>query len=360
MNRRDLLTRIAPTAAAAALASPALAQSSPQIRWRMQSSFPKSLDTVFGGATFLAKRVADLTEGRFQLQVFAGGEIVPPLQVLDGVQKNTIEVGHTAGFYYLGKSPALGFDTGVPFGLTPRQHVAWMRHGGGLDLMREVYAPFNVVQFPCGNTGAQMGGWFRKEIRSVDDLKGLRMRAAGFLGTVYSKLGVTVQQLPAGDVYPALERGTLDAVEWVGPYDDEKLGFNKAAQYYYGPGVMELGASLCAIVNTDRWKELPEQYKLAFEVACADAYQDMLAKYDANNVLALRRLVAAGTQVRFWPREVMQALQKATTEALQDIANRDATFAKVYAAWKTFRDDQILWSSVNDGAAANFLISNRT
>jgi TRAP-type mannitol/chloroaromatic compound transport system substrate-binding protein len=281
--------------AASALAAPAIAQSTPPVvRWRMQSSFPKSLDTVFGGATYLAQRVSKLTEGRFEIQPFAAGEIVGGLQVLDAVQNGTIDCGHTAGFYYLGKSPALVFDTGVPFGMTPRQHTAWMRYGGGLELMREMYAPFGVIQFPAGNTGAQMGGWFRKEIKTVDDLRGLRMRAAGFLGTVFAKLGVVVQQIPAGDIYPALERGVLDAVEWVGPYDDEKLGFNKIASFYYGPGVMELGASIAMIVGTAKWNELPPLYKEAFETACADANQDMLAKYDAYNVQALRRLVGAG------------------------------------------------------------------
>lgn len=360
MKRRDLITG-AGAAAASALAAPALAQSAPPVvRWRMQSSFPKALDTVFGGATYLAQRVSKLTEGRFEIQPFAAGEIVGGLQVLDAVQNGTIDCGHTAGFYYLGKSPALVFDTGVPFGMTPRQHTAWMRYGGGLELMREMYAPFGVIQFPAGNTGAQMGGWFRKEIKTVDDLKGLRMRAAGFLGTVFSKLGVVVQQIPAGDLYPALERGVLDAVEWVGPYDDEKLGFNKIASFYYGPGVMELGASIAAIVATAKWNELPQLYKEAFETACADANQDMLAKYDAYNVQALRRLVGAGVQLRFWSNDVMKALQVATNESFAETAARDESFKKVHAAWKAFRDEQLLWSSVNDGAAAQFLNTNRS
>jgi len=360
MRRRDLMTA-GGAVAASALAAPAIAQSTPPVvRWRMQSSFPKSLDTVFGGATYLAQRVSKLTEGRFEIQPFAAGEIVGGLQVLDAVQNGTIDCGHTAGFYYLGKSPALVFDTGVPFGMTPRQHTAWMRYGGGLELMREMYAPFGVIQFPAGNTGAQMGGWFRKEIKTVDDLRGLRMRAAGFLGTVFAKLGVVVQQIPAGDIYPALERGVLDAVEWVGPYDDEKLGFNKIASYYYGPGVMELGASIAMIVGTAKWNELPPLYKEAFETACADANQDMLAKYDAYNVQALRRLVGAGVQLRFWSNDIMKALQTATNEAFAETAARDESFKKVHAAWKAFRDDQVLWSSVNDGAAAQFLNANRS
>jgi TRAP-type mannitol/chloroaromatic compound transport system substrate-binding protein len=204
-----------------------------------------------------------------------------------------------------------------------------------------------------------MGGWFRKEIKTVDDLKGLRMRAAGFLGTVYSKLGVVVQQFPAADIYPALERGTLDAVEWVGPYDDEKLGFNKVASFYYGPGVMELGASLCFLGNEARMAELPPQYREALESACAEANLDMLAKYDAFNMQALRRLIAANVQLRLWPNDVMKALQTATTESFNEFAAKDATFARVHQQWKAFRDDQILWSSINDGAAERFLASNR-
>jgi len=358
MKRRDML-KFGVAGGAAAVAAPALAQSQPTIRWRMQSSFPKSLDTVFGGATTIAQKVSKLTDGKFEIQVFSAGEIVGPLQVLDAVQIGTIEAGHTAGFYYIGKMPALVFDTGVPFGLTPRQHNTWMRYGGGLELMRDLYKQFNVVQIPCGNTGAQMGGWFRKEIKTVDDLKGLRMRAAGFLGSVFSKLGVVVQQIPAGDVYPALERGTLDAVEWVGPYDDEKLGFHKVANNYYAPGVMELGASLCFIGNEAKMRELPAQYREALEAACAEANLDMLAKYDAYNIQALRRLLAANVQLRFWSNDIMKALQTATAEAMQEFSARDANFARVHQQWKAFRDDQVLWSAVNDGAAERFLAANR-
>ena len=359
MKRRDVVKLGASAVIGGAVAAPAIAQGAPAIRWRMQSSFPKSLDTVFGGAQYLSGRVAKLTDGKFDIQVFGAGEIVGPLQVLDAVQNGTIDCGHTAGFYYVGKAPALVFDTGVPFGLTPRQHMAWMRYGGGLELMREMYGQQGVVQVPCGNTGAQMGGWFRKEIKTVDDLKGLRMRAAGFLGTVFAKLGVVVQQIPAGDLYPSLERGVIDAVEWVGPYDDEKLGFNKVATYYYGPGVMELGASLAAIVPTEKWNALPPLYREAFEAACADAYTDMLAKYDAYNMQALRRLLSVGVQLRFWSNDIMKALQNATNEAFAETAAKDANFKRVHAAWKTFRDEQILWSSVNDGAAAQFLNANR-
>lgn len=347
------------TAAALASASPlANAQGAPTVRWRMPSSFPKSLDTVYGNAVVIADTVKRLTDGKFTITPFGAGELVPPLAILDAVQDKTVECGHTAGFYYLGKEPALVFDTGVPFGMTPRQHTAWMMHGGGLDAMRAVYAKFNVVQIPCGNTGAQMGGWFRKEIKSPDDLKGLRIRTPGFLGKVYAKLGATAIVLPGSEIYPALEKGTLDAVEWVGPYDDEKLGLSKVTKFYYGPGVMELGASLAFLVNKEAWEQLPDAYKMALEVACTQAAADMLAKYDTNNVIALKRLVASGVQLRYWPKSVMDAMRRATQDVIE-AESSNALFKNIYGHWKTFLDDQIVWASVNDGAAEQYLIANR-
>lgn len=361
MNRRHLLVASAAAGAAAAtvIAAPSVAQSLPQVRWRMPTSFPKSLDTVHGAAETIAKRVEALTEGKFQIRVFAAGEIVPPLQVLDIVQNETVECGYTAGFYYIGKNPALAFDTGIPFGLTPRQHSAWMYEAGGLELMRSVYADFNVISFPAGNTGAQMGGWFRRQIRTVEDFKGLRIRAAGMLGHIYGRLGAVAQQIPGSDVYLALEKGVLDAVEWVGPYDDEKLGFQKVATYYYGPGVLELGASLGFIVGTKAWEKLPSQYQEALRLACREAESGLLAQYDARNVPALRRLIAGGAKLSSWSGDIMKAMQAASRDMLQEFAAKDATFKRVYDQWRPFRDDQHLWLAINDGAAETFLYSNR-
>jgi len=361
MQRRRLLSSAAIGATATGLlAAPAYVQAQPAIRWRMPSSFPKALDTVWGNAEMIAARVKDLTDGKFIISASPAGELVPPLQVMDAVQEGTTECGHTAGFYYLGKEPALVFDTGLPFGLTPRQHYAWLKYGGGMELMREVYGRFNVLPIPAGNTGAQMGGWFTRPIQTVNDLKGLRIRTPGFLGQVYTKLGAVPQQIAGGDVYTSLERGTIDAVEWVGPYDDEKLGFHKVASYYYAPGVMELGASLCFIVNKEAWGRLPGQYRAALESACSDASIDMLAKYDARNIQALKRLVAAGAKVTSWPVPVMKAMQKATEDVIKENAAKSQSFAKVLANWRPFKEDQILWSSVNDGAAERFLHQNRT
>ena len=356
MKRRALMT----AGAAVALAAPAAhAQVAPKVRWRMPSSFPKTLDSVYGGATAIASIVGELTEGRFEITASGGGEVVPPLSVLDAVQAGTVECGHTAGFYYVGKESALVFDTGVPFGMTPRQHMAWMQQGGGLELMREVYGRFNVVQLPCGNTGAQMGGWFRKEIKQVQDFKGLRMRVPGLLGKVYAKLGAVPTQLAGSDVYPALEKGVLDAAEFVGPYDDEKLGIAKVAKFYYGPGVMELGASLTFIANRSAWEALPPSFKAALAAACAQANVDMLAKYDARNMAALKRIVGAGAKVSFWPRPVMDAMLGATQAVMKEEAAANPVFAKVHSHWRAALDDLQHWSSINDGAAEQYLLSAR-
>ncbi|NTV11301.1 MAG: twin-arginine translocation signal domain-containing protein, partial [Zoogloea sp.] len=236
MERRSFLKHAGAGLAAGATAAPAFAQSAPTIKWRLASSFPKSLDTIYGAAEIVARRVATATGGKFQIQVFAGGEIVPGPGVLDAVKDGTVECGHTCSYYFVGKDPTFAFDTAMPFGLNSRQQTAWMLEGGGLELMREFMKGYNIVNFPGGNTGAQMGGWFRKEIKSLADLKGTKMRIAGIAGQVMARLGAVPQQIPGSDIYPALEKGTIDAAEWVGPYDDQKLGFNKVAKYYYYPG----------------------------------------------------------------------------------------------------------------------------
>src|SRR3954471_22780440 len=258
MERRSFLKKAAVGASVGAVAAPALAQALPTINWRLASSFPKSLDTIFGAADTFTKRVSQLTGGKFTIRSFAGGEIVPGLQVMDAVSAGTVEMGHTASYYYFGKDPTFAFATAVPFGPNQRLNQAWYMLGGGRELMNEFYKSYNVTSFLAGNTGCQMGGWFRKEINTVDDLKGLKMRIGGFAGRVMQKLGVVPQQLAGGDIYPALEKGTIDAAEWVGPYDDEKLGFYKVAPHYYYPGWWEGGPMLLGIVNLDKWNSLPK------------------------------------------------------------------------------------------------------
>jgi TRAP-type mannitol/chloroaromatic compound transport system substrate-binding protein len=355
MKRRLFLKAAGVGAAASTLAAPAIAQSMPEIKWRCASSFPKSLDTIFGASEVMAKRVASATDNKFQIRVFAGGEIVPGLQVVDAVQAGTVECGHTANYYYVGKDPTFAFDTAIPFGLNARQQNAWMYLGGGLEIMREFFKDYNIMQIPCGNTGCQMGGWFRKEIKTVKDLEGLKFRIGGFAGQVLAKLGVVAQQLAGGDIYPALEKGTIDAAEWVGPYDDEKLGFNKVAKYYYYPGWWEGGPQLSLMVNIAQWNQLPKHYQSVLEAACAEANVWMVAKYDAVNPAAMRRLIAGGAVLRPFSREVMEACLKAANELYAETAAKNAKFKKVYDSWAKFRDDQLLWFRVAEGQFDNFM-----
>jgi len=360
MKRRAFFKGAGLGLAAASVAAPAIAQSQPEVKWRLTSSFPKSLDTLFGGADFMAKRVAELTDGKFQIRVFAAGEIVPALQALDAVQNATVEACHTASYYFIGKDPTFAFDAAVPFGPNTRQQQSWMVHGGGLELMREFFKDYGAIQFPCGNTGAQMGGWLRKEIKTVEDMKGLKFRIGGFAGMVMSKLGVVPQQIPGGDIYPALEKGTIDAAEWVGPYDDEKLGFHKVAPFYYYPGWWEGSTQISTLVNLKAFDALPPSYRAALQSACAEANTWVMTKYDVENPVALRRLIASGTQLRAWPRPVMEACYKAAQEVCEETAAKNPKFKKIYEAWKVFRDEQILWFRVAEGTYDTFMVSQST
>ena len=352
MQRRKFLTSAGAGLAAGAAVIPTLTSAQtavlPTIKWRMTSSFSKSLDTIFGGAETIAKRVKSATGGKFEIQVFAAGEIVPAFSAMDAVKDNTVECCHTAPYYFFGKDPTFAFGCAIPFGMNARQQNAWMYHGGGMALVREFLKDYNIINFPAGNTGAQMGGWFRKEIKTVADLKGLKFRIGGTGGLPLAKLGVVPQQIAAADIYSALEKGTIDAAEWVGPYDDEKLGFYKIAKYYYYPGWWEGGPELDLFVNIKQWEALPPEYKSILESACAEANIDMLAKYDASNPAALKRLVGNGVQLRAFSKDIMNACYKATVDTYEEIAAKNAKFKKIYDSWKTFRDDQILWFRVTE------------
>lgn len=356
MKRRAFLKS---SAAALALtpAAPAIAQTQPTVKWRMASSYPKSLDILQGSTVRVARRVAELTDGHFQIQTFAAGEIVPPLQVLDAVQNGTIESGGTPSFFYVGKDPTFAFDTAIPFGLNTRQQTAWVMEGGGLQLMRDFYKDYNVIHFPAGNTGAQMGGWFRKEIKTLEDLRGLKMRIAGLGGQVIARLGVVPQNIPPGDLYAALERGTIDAAEWIGPHDDERLGFAKIAKYYYYPGWWDPCAQTNVFVNLDHWGKLPKTYQAALEVACAEVHGWMVAAYDAKNTAALRRLVAAGAQLRPFAPEILMAAGKTAFALYDEIAAKNAKFKRIYEAWKGFRDDQLLWFGIAENSLDSAILS---
>lgn len=358
MQRRTVL-KAALGGAAATLAAPAVAQSAPETRWRMASSFPKSLDAMHGAGEVLARYVAEASDNRFQIQVFAPGEIVGGLQVLDAVSSGTVDACHTASFYNFGKDPTFAFATTMPFGLNTRQQEAWMAEGGGEALMAEFFRSHGVVGLQAGNTGAQMGGWFRKELKTVEDFKGLKFRISGLAGQVVQKLGAVPQQIAGGDLYPALERGTIDAAEWIGPYDDEKLGFAKVAPYYYYPGWWEGGAMVHAFVNQAKWSELPKHYQAILRGGCDAATKYMMTRYDARNSAALRRLVANGTQLRPYPQDILEAAYKATFELYGEIAAKNATFKKVYDSWSAFRSDAYTWFRVAETSFEAFAYAQR-
>ena len=297
MERRSFVRSAGIAGVLAAGAAPAIVHAQSTLRWRLASSFPKSLDTLFGVSDVFAKKVSDMTGGKFVISTHAAGELMPAFGVLDGVSNGTVEMAGTAPYYFFGKDPTYALDCAIPFGLNSRQMSAWMYEGNGLKLTREFYAKVGIVNFPMGNTGVQMGGWFRKEINSLADLKGLKFRIAGLAGQVLSKLGVVPQQIAGGDIYPSLEKGTLDAAEWVGPYDDEKLGFYKVAKYYYYPGWWEGGPELDLLVNIKALEALPPEYRAILEAACYEANADMLAKYDAANPAALKAMMMTATKL---------------------------------------------------------------
>src|SRR3974390_143585 len=339
MKRRQFLTAAGAGLTAAAIAKPAIAQSNPEVKWRLTSSFPKSLDTIYGASEVFVKAVAEATDNKFQIQTFAAGEIVPGLQAADAVTNGTVEMCHTASYYYVGKDPTFALFTAQPFGLNSRMQTSWMYFGGALDLANEFYKKYNFMALPCGNTGTQMGGWFRKEIKEAADLNGLKFRIAGFAGQIFTKLGTVPQQVAGGDIYPALEKGTIDAAEWVGPYDDEKLGFYKVAKFYYYPGWWEGGAMLHNFINLAKWNELPKSYQSIVKSASEMAHSWMQAKYDAVNPAALKRLVANGAQLRPFSQPVMEACYKAATDTYNEVGAKNAEFKKVYDSMMAFRGD---------------------
>jgi TRAP-type mannitol/chloroaromatic compound transport system substrate-binding protein len=343
----------------AAGAAPAFAQGGPEIKWRMTSSFPKSLDTIFGAAEVISKRVAAATANKFQIQIFASGEIVPGLQALDAVQNGTVQACHTAPYYYVGKDPTFAFGTAIPFGMNCRQFNAWWYVGGGDAVYNEFLKEYGVRAFLSGNTGAQMGGWYRKEIKTVADLKGMKMRIGGFAGQVLAKLGVVPQQIAGGEIYPALEKGTIDAAEWVGPYDDEKLGFNKVAKFYYYPGWWEGGPALHTIVNEKALAELPKEYVAILEAACHEGNTMMMARYDAGNPDALKRLVAGGAQLRPFSKPVLEACHKAAMELYAETSAKNAKFKKVHDHYMAFLENQVLWFRVAEGNFDTFMQTGR-
>jgi TRAP-type mannitol/chloroaromatic compound transport system substrate-binding protein len=377
MNRREFLTSVATKAAGGAViglaagctfsqtpaaqeVQEAAAQDTalPAIKWQMATSWPVSLDTIFGTAQLFTEAVAAMTGGKFVIEARAGGELAPPLQVLDVVSQGAVPIGHTASYYYIGKTPATAFGTSLPFGLNAQQQNAWLYDGGGLARLQELYAnKFNVIQFPAGNTGVQMGGWFRKEINTPADLQGLKMRISGVGGQIMAKLGVNVQVLPAAEIFQALQTGAIDAAEWVGPYDDEKLGLNKAAEFYYTPAWWEPGPSLEIEINLDEWKKLPEVYQAIIQNAAAMANVRMLSSYEAKNVAAMKSLIDGGTQVREYSPEIMDAAQAEAGALFDEYSAQDADFKAIFAEWDAFRKGIQAWNRVNEFTFANYIYS---
>ena len=356
MKRRQFLKAAGLGVAASAVAAPAIAQSMPEIKWRMPASWPKSLDTLWGGCEIMAKAVAEATDNKFQIQTFAAGEIVPGLAIVDAVQNGNVEIGHTASYYYFGKDPTFAFGTSVAFGPNQRLNQGWYTLGGGKEVLNEFYKKYNCHSLLAGNTGCQMGGWYRKEINTVDDVKGLKLRIGGFPGRVLQKLGAVPQQIAGGDIYPALEKGTIDAAEWVGPYDDEKLGFYKIAPHYYTPGWWEGGSMLFAFVNLDKWNALPKHYQAVLEQAGHVANTWTMAKYDQLNPPALKRLLAGGTKLHAFSPEIMEACYKAAMELHAEIAKENASFKKVNDSLMDYTKSAYQWMQVAEFTYDGFMI----
>lgn len=327
---------------------------SQKVSWRMATSWPHSLDTIYGGAETICKRVKQLSGGNFEIKPYASGELVPGLEVLDAVQAGSVECGHTSSYYYIGKNPGFAFGTSVPFGLTAQQQNSWLYEAGGNDAINRLYDDFGVISFPAGNTGAQMGGWFKEKLDGLNSLKGLKMRIPGLGGKVLAELGVNVQVLPGGEIFLALERGAIDAAEWTGPYDDEKLGLAKAARFYYYPGWWEPGPTLAALVNQKEWKKLSREYQAMFTTACYEANLTMLSRYDNLNGQALERLINNGTQLVAYDQTILKAAQEAAFQIYQDTSAKDPDFRALFEQWKTFREQIYAWNNINQFSFAQF------
>jgi TRAP-type mannitol/chloroaromatic compound transport system substrate-binding protein len=359
MERRSFIRHTGIAGVLAAGAAPALVQAQANVRWRLASSFPKSLDTIYGTAEVFAKKVSEMTGGKFQISTHPGGELMPALNVVDGVQAATVEMAHTAGYYFFGKDETFAIGGAIPFGLNSRQMSAWVYEGNGLKLMRDFYRNYNIVNLPGGNTGAQMGGWYRKEIKSAADMKGLKFRVGGFAGRIIERVGGVPQNLPGGDIYPALEKGTIDAAEWIGPYDDQKLGFNKVAPHYYYPGWWEGGLHVEFYINSKAYDGLSAEYKAVLEAASSHAHVDMQAKYDVRNPQALRQLVSAGTKLHRFPKDVLETCFKTSMEYYAELSSKNPQWKKVYEDYARFRNEQVLWFRFAESGFDDFMQAQR-
>ena len=348
MDRRSLIKNAGIAGVLAAGVAPAV-HAQEAVRWRLASSFPKSLDTIFGSAEKLSETVKALSGGKFEISVHPAGELMPAFGVVDALQADTIDMAQSAAYYFTGKDPIFAFSCAVPFGLTTLQMAAWKDHGNGRKLLDAFFEKYNFRTSSAGNTTTQMGGWYRKEIKTPADLKGLKMRlGGGVFGEAMAKLGVVAQNMPAGDVYQALEKGTLDAAEFVGPYDDEKLGFNKVAPYYYYPGWWEGGAELEFFINTKAYAALTPEFQAIVDAATTVAARDMTAKYDALNPIALKKLVGDKTKLKAFPKDFMDAGYKASMEVFAEHEAKSPMFKKIHQDMRAFQRDQLLWERFSE------------
>ena len=359
MERRSFVRSAGLAGVLAAGAAPAIVHAQAALRWRLTSSFPKSLDTIYGAAETFSKKVKEMTGGKFEISVHANGELVPSAGLVDAVQNGTVEMGHTAPYYYFGKNDCFAMGCAIPFGLNSRQMTAWMYDGNGLKLMREFYSGYGFISFPMGNTGAQMGGWYRKPIKTVADLKGLKFRVGGFAGKITARLGAVSQNIPGGEIYQALEKGTIDAAEWVGPYDDEKLGFYKVAPFYHYPGWWEGGPQLDLYVNQKAYDGLSAEYKAIIESASAFAHTEMQAKYDARNPAALKRLVAGKTKLVSFDKSVLDAAFKESMALYSELSSSNPAWKKIYEDYNSFRRDANLWFRFTEARFDSYMQSQK-
>ncbi len=321
--------------------------------WKLVTTWPPNFPIFQEGVQRFANDLKTMSDGRLNIQVFAGGELVPALETFSAVSQGTVQMGHGAGYYWAGKIPAAQFFTAVPFGLNAMGMIAWMHAGGGLELYREIYKPHNLVPFPVGNTGVQMGGWFKKKITSLNDLKGLKMRIPGLGGKVMAKAGVNPVLYPAGEIAPALERGTLDAAEWVGPFHDVRLGLQRAAQNYYYPGWHEPGPMLELIINSAAWDSLPPDLQRMVSTTASATSLWMLAEFETKNQQALGTLRSdKKVTIQAFPPDVLRGLRLYTQEVLDEEAAKDATFKKVYQAYRAFQKEHDAWSIISEEAYA--------
>lgn len=319
--------------------------------WKMVTTWPPGFPVLQEGAERFAKNIKAMSNGRLNIKVYAGGELIPALQTFDAVSQGTVEMGHGSAYYWAGKVPEAQFFSTVPFGMTARGMNAWLYHGGGLELWREVYKPFHVVPFPLGNTGVQMGGWFNKEINSLADIKGLKMRIPGLGGKVFAKAGGNPVLLAGAEVYTALERNTIDATEWIGPFHDQRLGLNRAAQHYYYPGWHEPGSVLELTVNQRAWDSLPADLQAIISNAAMAENVQMLSEMEEKNLSALQELKdRPEVQLHRFPDDVLATLKTLTDETLAEEAASDPKFKQVYDAYEAFRKKDDAWSDISEKA----------